>query len=330
MRYLVTLKPLEPFMFGGDQTFGALGDKEAGSYLVKSRQFPQQTALLGMLKKEMMTQAGFLTRKRRGEWVDKQQKKNTVQLVGEEKFSMLAQEVQNFGAIKNISPIFLKQKEKRYIKKVDIDSYPYVDGKLEGYDPKKDIYDNFVSLDGAEKLSAEKIFKAVEQTANKKGGEENSLFKKTSYMFINDFVFAFYVDVDFALESSIVTLGADRSAFSMKVEVAQDALEYVDVNGYLILLSDAYITVDIRDNNATFAISSEISHRNLTHKKTVRAYDKIQQKHPQEDYRFSKSETLYLYEKGSVFINPSDTLMENLNNKNLQQIGYNIYTQGEK
>ncbi len=321
MKCLVTLKPLEPFMFGGDQTFGTLGDKEAGSYLVHSRLFPQQTALLGMLKKEMMTQAGLLTRKRRGEWVDKQQKKNAVQLVGEEKFSMLKQEVQNFGAIKNISPIFLKQKEKRYIKKVDIDSYPYVDGKLEGYDSKKDIYDNFISLDGAEKLSSEKIFKAVEQTGNKKGGEENSLFKKTSYMLVNDFVFAFYVDVDFALESSMVTLGADRSAFSMHVETTEEKLQYVDKKGYLTLLSDAYITVDIRDSNATFAITSEISHRNLKNKKTAtKKYDTV----------FEKSETLYLYEKGSVFINPSDTLVDNLNNKNLQQIGYNIYTQGEK
>jgi len=71
MKYLVTLKPLEPFLFGGNQTFGRLGDKEAGNYLVTSRQFPQQTALLGMLRKELMTQAGLLTRKRRGEWVDK-------------------------------------------------------------------------------------------------------------------------------------------------------------------------------------------------------------------------------------------------------------------
>jgi CRISPR-associated protein Cmr3 len=89
MRYLITLKPLEPFMFGGDQTFGALGDKEAGSYLVKSRMFPQQTAVLGMLRKELMVQAGLLTRKLRGEWVDPQKKANAAELVGTEKFDML-------------------------------------------------------------------------------------------------------------------------------------------------------------------------------------------------------------------------------------------------
>ena len=84
MKYLVTLKSLEPFLFGGENTFGTLGDKENGTYLVKSRMFPQQSALLGMLKKEIMTQSGVLTRKIRGEWVDKKDKQRAKELVGSE------------------------------------------------------------------------------------------------------------------------------------------------------------------------------------------------------------------------------------------------------
>jgi len=84
MRYKITLKPLEPFLFGGDNTFGKIGDKENGTYLVKSRQFPQQSAILGMLKKEMMIQDGVLSRKVRGEWVDKHLK-NQKQIVNEAK-----------------------------------------------------------------------------------------------------------------------------------------------------------------------------------------------------------------------------------------------------
>lgn len=322
MRYLVTLKPLEPFMFGGNQTFGALGDKEAGSYLVNSRQFPQQTALLGMVKKELMTQAGLLTRKRRGEWVDEHKKIDAVNLVGKEKLNMFSSKLQDLGVITSISPIFLMQNGQRYLKKVDIDSFPYVDGKLENYDPKKDIYDNFVSLDGAKNISSEAIFKAVEQTGNKKGGKENSLFKKTSYLLKGGFTFAFYLDVETELKSSMVTFGADRSSFMMQVEETTQTLDYNDKNGYLTLLSDAYITLDIKEHSA-FAITSEISHRNLTNKK-----------HVKKENTFAKSETLYLYEKGSVFIQsldkPLDKIIENLNNKNLQQVGYNIFTRGEK
>lgn len=320
MKYLITLKPLEPFMFGGNQTFGALGDKEAGSYLVKSRQFPQQTALLGMLKKEMMTQAGLLTRKRRGEWVDKQKQSKAVDLVGSQKFDMLSSNIQKFGAIRSMSPIFLMQNNKRYIKKVDIDNYSYEDGKLNGFNGKIDIYDNFISLDGGDKCTSENIFKEVEQTGNKKGGEENSLFKKTTCMLKGGFSFAFYVDVEFELQDAMVTLGADRSSFMMSVKKDADTLNYTDAKGYMTLLSDTYITINIKEN-CSFAIASEISHRNLKGKKTAtKKYKTV----------FEKTETLYLYEKGSVFIEPSADLIANLNNTNLQQIGYNTFTMGDK
>lgn len=317
MKYLVTLKPLEPFIFGGDQTFGALGDKEEGTYLVKSRQFPQQTALLGMLKKEMMTQAGFLTRKRRGEWVDKQKRSKAVELVGSQKFSMLSDSIQKMGAIKNISPVFLMQKNKRYIKKVDSDTYPYEEGKLSGFNGKIDIYDNFVSLDGGKKYTSKDIFEALEQTGNKKGGEENSLFKKTSYVLKDGFDFAFYVDVDFTLKDAMVTLGADQSSFMMTVKKDDSSLDYVDKHGYMTLLSDAYINISIHEN-CKFAITSEISHKNLTSKKSAL-----------EHHKFKKSDTLYMYEKGSVFIEPKQALLDNLNNANLQQIGYNTFSTGE-
>ncbi len=318
MRYLVTLKPLEPFLFGGNQTFGTLGDKEAGSYLVTSRQFPQQTAVLGMVRKALMIQAGLLTRKRRGEWVDKHKKVDAINLVGYEKFSMSEKEVQDFGTIEKLSPIFLMQKAKRYIKKVDIDSHDYEDGVLKDYNPKEDIYDNFVPVDGGEKLKSEDIFNEVNQTGNKKGGEDNSLFKKTSYTLKDGFCFAFYIELDTALKSAMVSLGADRSAFMMEVKEDNATLDYADSKGYLTLLSDALITIDIK-NNCDFAITSELSHRNLKSKKSAL-----------QKNTFEKSETVYLYEKGSVFINPSEALLADLNQENLQQIGYNIYTQGEQ
>lgn len=320
MKYLITLKPLEPFMFGGDQTFGTLGDKEEGSYLVKSRQFPQQTALLGMLKKELMTQAGLLTRKRKGEWVDKQKKGQATALVGAEKFDMLSEELQSFGVIANISPIFLMQKSHRYIKKANIDAFPYADGLVKGYSPKDDITDNFISIDTEKKYKSKDIFKSVEQVGNKKRGEDNSLFKKTSCMLSDGFTFAFYAEVDFDLKDALVTLGADRSSFMMHVEKDEGALDYSDPKGHLTLLSDAYLTVDVK-NNCNFAIVSELSHRNLKNKKTALKNHKTV---------FEKSETLYLYEKGSVFIEPSADLLANLNNANLQQIGYNTFTMGDK
>jgi CRISPR-associated protein Cmr3 len=321
MNYLVTLKPLEPFLFGGENTFGTLGDKEKGTYLVKSRMFPQQSALLGMLKKEIMTQSGVLTRKIRGEWVDKRDKQRAKELVGSEKFDIFQKEVQDFGSLHKLGALFLLNKEEAYIKKVDSDRFHYENGLLKGYNPKENIYDNFSSLSNEKKLKAEHIFQAVEQTGNKKNGGDNSLFKKTAYLLKDDFKFAFYLNVDFALSSSIVTLGADRSKFLMEVQESEESLSYADKNGYLTLLSDAYITLDDLAQHCDFAITSEISFQTLQNKK-----------HATKQNKFQKSKKVNLYEKGSVFINPSKEFLENLNNTNCQKIGLNIYNykQGEK
>ena len=317
MKYLVTLSPLEPFLFGGDNTFGKLGDEINGTYLVKSRQFPQQSAILGMLKKEIMTQNNLLTRQLKGEWVEPKNKQKAENLVGVEKFDIFSKSIQNFGKIKNISPMFFIKNDEIFIKKVDIDSFDFEDGVLKGYKTKIDIYDNFINIATNAKLTSDKFFKPIEKTANKKGGEENSLFKKTSYLLNDNFKFAFYLDCDCDLKNSIITLGADRSSFKMEVKEDNSTLNYEDKKAYLTLISDAYITLSLKDN-CDFAISSEISYQNLQN-----------QKHAFKHNEFKKSDKVYLYEKGSVIINPSQALIDDLNNKNLQQIGYNIFTKGK-
>lgn len=314
MRYLITLTPLEPFLFGGDNTFGKLGSETDGTYLVQSRTFPQQSAILGMLKKEIMTQSGTLTRKVRGEWVDAQKKREALSLVGSEKFDINSDIEQDFGSIKSLSNIFLLKGEKRYIKKVDIDSYTFKDDLLQGYNPKKDIYDNYICIDTDDKKSISDIFNPIDQVGNKKGGKENSLFKKTSYKLKDDFKFAFYLECDYKLQNSIISLGADASSFKFEIQEDNTKLDYLDRNGYLTLLSDSYITVPLNEN-CDFAITSEISYRNLLNKK-----------HAIKHNEFKKSDKVFFYEKGSVIINPTNELIENLNKKNLQQIGYNKYT----
>jgi len=313
MRYLITLTPLEPYLFGGDVTFGKLGDEENGTYLVKSEKFPQQSAVLGMLRKEIMIQDGKLTRKVRGEWVDKYDVEAAKKLVGDEKFNLLSKE-QNFGVIHSISPIFLHQNGNSFIKKVDINSYEYKSGLLTGYSPKKDIYDNYIQIDNeSNKLSSEKIFQEVEQIGIKVGGGDNAFFKKTSLLLKDNFSFAFYADLDFELQESIVKLGADDSKFKLSIKSTDDWLEYKDSNGYLTLLGDSYITVPLKDN-CEFAITSEVAHRSLKNKKNIK-----------EKYSFEKSKRVYMYERGSVIINPTNELIENIKSqKNLTKIGYNI------
>ena len=97
MRYTVILEPLAPFFFGGERTFGKRGDERNGSYLARSEYFPQQSALLGMLRRELMIQHGLLTRKIRGEWGSEPHKAAAKKLVGGEKFDPDRKEAQDFG-----------------------------------------------------------------------------------------------------------------------------------------------------------------------------------------------------------------------------------------
>ncbi len=312
MRYLVTLKPLKPFFFGGDITFGEL--TKNSNYLVHSRLFPQQTAILGMIRKEILIQSKLLTTKRQGEWVD--DKSSATKLVGDTKFSF--NQEQNFGVLKSISPIFLIQNSNRFIKKVDIDSCTYQKGLLKGYDPKKDIYDNYISIDTKQTKNMSDIFIPIEQIGIKKNSDKEGYFKKTSYLLKDDFQFAFYIELDFELQKSFITLGAEQSMFKMDIQKSNQELDYYDKNGYLTLLSDSYIDIPIRDN-CEFAITSEISFSFLVNK--FKDNKKVFKKHNKE---------YFFYEKGSVFINPTPQLIENINKPNLQKIGYNIFTQGEK
>jgi len=320
VRYLITLTPLEPFFFGGDKTFGKLGDKENSNYLVKSRHFPQQTAILGMIRKEMLIQKGLLVTKKTGDFVD--DNKGATNLIGDAKFKF--NQEQDFGVLKSLSAVFLMQDGKKFIKKVDIDSYTYIDGLLVKYNPKNDIYDNFISIDSDNKKSSSDIFKEITQIGIKKSlaqkDKDNSYFKRTSYRLKDNFKFAFYIESDYELKDSFITLGAEKSTFEMSITQEEDSLNYQDKNGYLTLLSDAYIETPLK-GNCKFAITSEISFgylkNNLKEKKWTFS---------------SKSKSIFLYEKGSVFIEPSDRLIKDLNNKNLQKIGLNqfSYNEGEK
>jgi len=332
MRYLVTLKPLTPFLFGGKNTFGTLDDKEEGSYFVRSKYFPQQTTILGMLQKQMMIHAGLLTRKLRGEWVDKSQNTKAQELVGYEKFNFMSEDKQDFKKLNHIGPVFLSNGVKRYIKKVDIDRFAYDSARtmLSAYNSKQqeELYDSYLCIDDGSRITAKDIFLPIEQVGNKKIAtkssypekpsiynkkeSENAYFKKTSYRFKDTFCFAFYLECEEGVlpQSSIVSLGADGGKFSMCLVQDDSRLEERNTADHLVLLSDSYIPLPLEECG-DFAVTSEVEF--------VHFYKPKNQKY------LHKSTPLFLYQKGSVFFNPSQKLREALTHCNRQQIGFNHY-----
>lgn len=90
--YLIRLFPEEPFFFGGEKSFGS-GDGQ--SYFVKSNYFPQQTGLLGLLRYQLLKENNKLNQQDQV-------------LIGPESFSA-DKELQNFGILKTISPVFIQE-----------------------------------------------------------------------------------------------------------------------------------------------------------------------------------------------------------------------------
>ncbi|MEA4926824.1 MAG: type III-B CRISPR module-associated Cmr3 family protein [Syntrophomonadaceae bacterium] len=111
MKYLVTLKPLAPYFFGNEKVFGYTPGKNE-QYIVHSNLLPQQTSILGMLRKEILTcQAkqtdnNFRLREYFGYSAEDRDKMNS--WIGPDSFSMKdSDDRQDFGLIYNISPCFL-------------------------------------------------------------------------------------------------------------------------------------------------------------------------------------------------------------------------------
>ena len=108
-RYKVTLKPLEWFFFGGEQTFD---NGETQSFIARSNRFPQQTTLLGMVRYQLLKQNHLLLN---GEKKDESILSEMATLIGKNSFDIEATETQSFGKIKSISPVFIQMKEHQLV-----------------------------------------------------------------------------------------------------------------------------------------------------------------------------------------------------------------------
>jgi len=205
MKYLIRLKPLDKFFFGRDQTFGD------DNYLAKSHYIPQQTQILGMLRKELLIQQGLLTRKRKGEWVDEHHYEKAKNFVGIERFDIAFTNTPDLGVIKSLSPLFLINQHDKlfYFNAKDcglqlnsvqnnIPELIFRDSQkiYKAKDTKK-LYTVLMSKDKTYLLN--KTFLEDEQVGikkNRKGGsDDDAFFKKTSYK-LKNFSFAFVLELD--------------------------------------------------------------------------------------------------------------------------------------
>ena len=341
MRYLLRLCPVESFFFGGEITFG---DGINENYLVKSNPFPQQTTLLGAIRKELLIQRDYLTMKKDGYILDISRKTDIERLIGHESFD-IAKDRQDFGVIRKLSPVFLCKSglsgDKEFFISAPGDSgleFDYIKGRsnldkerdyipvMKGYYPKELLMEGFLNVSSGETIIFDSVFIPVERVGITKGKGgvtgEKSFYKQTAYRLKEGFEFASIVEMeglDVEFESALMLMGAEKSAFMISAEKNfQRSFEDIFSKApseKILLLSDAYVNEEIFAS-CKFAITKTISFRNI--------------KSSTGDYRFRKEAKMHtLLKRGSVFF-PGDgkdnEVKKMFDSPNLQAIGYNIIT----
>ncbi|MCS3901794.1 type III-B CRISPR module-associated Cmr3 family protein [Methanococcus voltae] len=123
--YLVTLKPIDSYFFGGKETFGEGADDSLKNYLVNSEKFPQQTTVLGMIRKELLKITGDY----KSNIMDYQKENIYIhEIIGDfkleldklEEFKEYKEFKTDIGYIKEISPVVLYKKDNEDKNKLEI------------------------------------------------------------------------------------------------------------------------------------------------------------------------------------------------------------------
>lgn len=269
--YLVKLTPLEDYFFGSVKK-GELSEKS--DYYVKSKSFPNQTGLLGMIRYELLRQNKCLLNK----YSSILDRDKAVQLVGEKGFDP-SEDKQTFGVIHSLSPVFLVKDNVKYHQapfnhnlefSIDDTRGEVIYGPksdtphgipilrhLEGYPIQEVIRENSELFNSKENqiINTKNVFYDLEKIGIKKeySGEsrEDAYYKKVYKRMNKGFSFAFYLTlnngVDYKFGSAIIRMGGEQSVFrfDIKEEAGERSAEdlykgtlFNDRGNFIYLASD--------------------------------------------------------------------------------------------
>jgi len=329
--YKVTLKPIGSFYFGGEQSFSSMPIKSIPreqketidyfkprqGYFAKSEMFPQQTQLLGMLRKELLKANGLLLYFKNFTKVPKEYKDKAQKIVGMGKWSHEGSF--NLGMIEELSPIFLEKEGSLYVSapkdmglKLVKGCVGYINGepkssyalqKCNGkYFGAKDYFSAAYIDRHGNTLDLDNVFteqiRTHTQTLHYKEDDDEQLFKVKRYTLDDACSFVCYLTMSSGehLEDGYTTtvdLGGEESHFVMQAQKV-DALPSLEAiyaskktnRCRIVLVSDAYVKEPKTLNEHIDVMFAS--------KTILRTIGK------KEDKKFHKTQKIVLLEKGSV------------------------------
>jgi len=357
----ISLRPLDYFFFGGEETFGS-GDQQ--SYFAKTRPFPQQTTILGLLR-----HYGHENHLGAGKGVD----------IGQSfKPDCLAVK-KPFGYIRRISPLFLTFRGEAGI-------CDYLPGALSSKGSPMDVFETSDSIkqwrggdwiatrqvfdykakdgykqwlvkgvgyEGMEKyVQIEEVVKVFDKIGITKAvdGEDqkDGFYKQRMARLEKGWAFSVLADLsEEQLEKmpghAILPFGAEKALFHISIEKQEKKISLADLfpdalwehsfpeeDGCVLLLSDALVNQGIYDH-CRFAVSDVLDFRSIYTPSSVKEFARFNQYGEYADLgevdRLSKSAKYNLLKRGSLLYGDAVALSKALDKRPYYQlIGYNHYT----
>lgn len=319
--YFVTLTPRQLFFFGREQ-------EGTADYFLKGSYFPQQTALLGLVRHQILLQNNLME--------NNKIKENTeaAKWIGEKSFEWNSKEI-SFGKIDSISPCYLVDPKSKFLPfhssycnhllKIGDNYY------LKDFDPKKYYPETWMSIDKSKPITVSEIISEIIKPGiekNYKGKTEESdksFYKQVWLKMKRGYSFGFYITIneEVKFKSADVTFGKESSSFQMEVSKPVNVIDkFTDTEEptALMLLSDTYVEENLI-SLCEFAVTDTVPFRNFVSNTSNKTdYYKLNKGN-------SKSETrLMLLKKGSVFYGniPSVELAIN-DQKHFKKAGFNHY-----
>ncbi len=261
--YKITFKPVEPYFFGNEKASAfpvkdGNASPSVSSYFIRSEDIPSQSTILGALRYL------FLAHKNPDFKYTEEQAADNAKAVGPASFDIASEDVQKFGLIRKISPVFISgndkdgkevsliptpmdhnRKDSKETRKSDPQAKLYYspfndylpittaeEQKLyaNDFDVKEGLEKSFVSLSDGEIYKKEKIFEADLRIGINRATQNDGFFKKEYKMLKEGFAFTVYAELEVATDNEIISrsqcifLGQGKSAFSVRFEKSKDEL----------------------------------------------------------------------------------------------------------
>ena len=357
MNYKILLTPAEPYFFGNEKSFKYPGQETGGAYsnnyFIRGEDLPSQSAILGVLRFLLLPNI-----KTDYSYSDKEKEENG-KAVGKESFNIDSFDVQDFGVIKNISPVFItdgadtyipvplndnsavgkriigEATEARKIKDyVPLSDFRIIsntsDGKrlyTEEYDVKSGLSSGFLNL--TDRCIYSDFIHSTIRVGINRHTEKNGFFKKEYKTLRKGCSFAVYAQIDKDVDDTPISvfMGQGKSPFSVRFIKAENTLVR-DVESVLSGAPDDYSLI--------YCLGNAVVNSNPCENTLFSAYRSSDYRSFMTNFNQSvKKGTLHrLIKAGSIFITDKpDEWMKDHSNKNAEKIGFNqfiILTGGRK